>query len=37
VQWKSSNPGIISDKANQSIAAGAVKRPPVGGQPARVT
>jgi len=37
VIWTSSEPRIVSDKANGAIAAGAVTRPPVGAPPARVT
>ncbi|MBB6476127.1 immunoglobulin-like domain-containing protein [Sphaerisporangium rubeum] len=37
VRWTSSNPDIVSDTADGAIAAGAVKRPPAGAGPAKVT
>jgi hypothetical protein len=37
VSWTSSDAGVISDRAEGSIAAGVVTRPPVGAPPANVT
>ncbi|WP_074308507.1 bacterial Ig-like domain-containing protein [Micromonospora cremea] len=36
VTWKSSNPRIVSDRANGKIAAGVVSRPAAGSEPANV-
>lgn len=37
LRWTSSNPNVVSDRAHGAIAAGVVRRPPVGAAPAKVT
>ncbi|MDG4840302.1 immunoglobulin-like domain-containing protein [Micromonospora parva] len=37
VTWTSSNPAVVSDRASGPVAAGVVRRPPVGAAPATVT
>jgi hypothetical protein len=37
IRWTSSNPSVVSDRANGPIAAGVVTRPPIGAPPATVT
>ncbi|KEY64413.1 hypothetical protein S7711_08471 [Stachybotrys chartarum IBT 7711] len=37
VQWTSSHPEVVSDKANGTIAAGVVNRPAIGSSPVTVT
>ena len=37
IRWTSSNPSVVSDRADGPIAAGVVTRPPAGATPANVT